>query len=165
MCRPILWIALLSLLAHSTSLGQLPQLHESTVPDSVRQMVIDFVESYYDALSDRDWERFAEHFWPGATIVTIWQPVGEASERVFPSTVAQFVERAPEGPGSREIFEERMLSARVSVEKNLATVFTRYRARFGDPGDIMEWEGTDQFALMKFGGKWRIVSLSFAADE
>lgn len=144
--------------------AQVAPFDESAVSDSVRHGVTAFVESYYDALSDRDWERFAEHFWPGATIVTIWTPVGESAERVYPSTVSQFVDRAPEGPGSREIFEERMLSSRVSLEGNLATVFARYRARFGDPGDVMEWEGTDLFSLMRFRGEWRIVSLSFAAD-
>ncbi|NIM51053.1 MAG: hypothetical protein GTO22_17690 [Gemmatimonadales bacterium] len=80
------------------------------------------------------------------------------------TTVPEFVEQAPSGPGSREIFEERMLSAEVHARADLATVFTRYRARFGDVGQVAEWEGIDSFALLKHDGEWRIVSLSFAAE-
>ncbi len=46
----------------------------------------------------------------------------------------------------------------------LATVFTRYRARCGDPGAVSEWEGTDLFGLLKHEGAWRIVSLAFASE-
>lgn len=52
----------------------------------------------------------------------------------------------------------------MSLEGNLLTVFARYRARFGDPGNVTEWEGTDLFSLSRFSGEWRIISLSFAPD-
>jgi hypothetical protein len=144
--------------------AQVASLDEPPIPDSVRTEILEFVTSYYDAFSARDWDRFADHFWPGATITTIWQPIDETAQRVHTSTVTEFIVRAPEGPGSRESFEERMSAATVYVYGSLATVFSRYRARFGDPGDIMEWEGIDSFALMRFGDEWRIVALSFAAD-
>lgn len=162
--RRTLLMCFATLLLQHVASAQVDHFEERPVPDSVRQDILGFVSAYYDALSDRDWDRFADHFWPAATIVTIWQPPGEASERVHSSTVQQFIDRAPEGPGSREIFEERMTAARVHVHGNLATVFARYHARFGDPGDIMEWDGTDSFSLMRFEGRWRIVALSFAAD-
>jgi len=37
--------------------------------------------SYYEAFSDRDWPRFAEHFWPGATLTTIWTPSSSRARR------------------------------------------------------------------------------------
>jgi hypothetical protein len=123
-----------------------------------------FLTSYYDALSDRDWPRFAAHFWPGATIGTVWQPPGEPAPRVDLQTVATFVERAPEGPGSKPIFEERMLDAEVHVRGNLALVYARYRARFGDENDVTEWEGLDAFTLLEHQGEWRITALTFASD-
>ena len=72
---------------------------------------------------------------------------------------------APQGPGSREIFEERMLAAEVHARGDLATVFARYHARFGDPGAIAEWEGIDSFSLMRHEGEWRIVALSFVSED
>jgi len=120
--------------------------------------------SYYEAFSDRDWPRFAEHFWPGATLTTIWTPPGEAAERVVATTVPEFVARAPLGPGSREIFEERMTSARITVHGGLAYAWAEYEARFGDPGEVTEWSGIDAFTLLRHDGEWKISSLAYVAD-
>jgi hypothetical protein len=97
-------------------------------------------------------------------MTTIWIPEGEAEERVVATTVPEFVEQAPSGPGSREIFEETLLSVQITVSGNLAQAWARYKARFGDPGDVMEWEGFDAFTLMKHNGAWRITSLAYVPD-
>lgn len=152
-------------LAAAPSFAQVPTLPAAAVPDSIRSEVLDFLASYYDAFSDREWGRFAEHFWEGATITTVWQPPGESGPSVVVTTVPEFVAQAPAGPGSREIFEERMLSAEVRARGNLALVYAKYRARFGDPDDVMEWEGLDAFTLLKHDGEWRIVSLAFAPEN
>lgn len=123
------------------------------------------MSAYYEALSARDWEAFADCFWPDATITTIWQPQGEAAPRVFSVTVPEFIAKAPEGPGSKPIFEERMLGATVWSHGTVAQVRANYAARFGDPDDVMEWTGIDALTLMQHGGRWRITSLAFAADE
>lgn len=133
--------------------------------DSSRSVILKELDSYYADFSARNWERFSSHFWPGATITTIWQPPGADSERVAVTPVPEFVARAPEGPGSRQIFEERLLDAQMRISGRLAQVWARYRARFGDPGDVEEWEGIDAFTLMKQRGRWKIVSLVFASDE
>lgn len=132
--------------------------------DSLELAVHGALESYYDAFSDREWDRFQDHFWPGATLTTVWTPPGETSPRVVASTVPDFVEQAPAGPGSREIFEERMVAAEITVEGDLAQAWVRYRARFGDPGDVMEWTGIDAVSLLRHEGSWRIVSLAYAQD-
>ncbi len=121
------------------------------------------LESYYAAFSDRDWPRFAEHFWPGATMATIWTPAGEDEDRVVVVSVPDFVAQTPSGPDSREIFEERMVSARIEAEGDLAQAWTEYAARFGDPGDVIEWRGLDAFTLMRHGGRWKIVSLAYVS--
>jgi hypothetical protein len=123
------------------------------------------LESYYDAFSDRDWSRFADHFWPGATLTTIWMPPGEAAERVVVTSIPAFVEQAPLGPGSREIFEERMTSARITVHGELAHAWVEYAARFGDPGEVVEWRGIDAFTLLRHGGEWKISSLVYVSDS
>lgn len=122
------------------------------------------LDRYYGDFSARDWDRFADHFWPGAILSTLWQAPGDSVPSVFVSTVPEYVARAPEGPGSQPIFEERLLEARVTVEGSLAQVWARYEARFGSPGDVMEWTGVDAFTLLRHDGRWRIVSLAYAGD-
>lgn len=134
-------------------------------PDSVRDQVIAALEQYYADFSARDWIRFRGHFWPGATLTTVWQTPGDSVPGVSVSTLDRFIELAPEGPGSREVFEERMKSVDVRAEGNLAQAWARYDARFGDPGDIREWSGTDAFTLMRHDGRWRIVSLAYSSSH
>lgn len=126
--------------------------------------VVAALHGLYDDLSDRDWEAFAEHFWDGATMTTLWQPPGERAPRVVVSTVPDFVRQAPAGPGSREIFEERMIDADVRVHGPMAHVWSRFDARFGDPGAIVEWQGIDAFTLFEHDGRWKVVSVSYVAD-
>lgn len=121
------------------------------------------LERYYADLSARNWDAFADHFWPGAELVTIWQPPGEDEERVVYTSVPDFIRSAPAGPGSREIFEERMLEVEIRIQGPLAQAWTRYTARFGDPGDVQSWEGTDAFTLLNHDGRWRITALAYAA--
>lgn len=136
----------------------------ATNPSPLELEVREMLKSYYATFSDRDWDRFQDHFWPGAIMTTIWMPPGEEVERVVATTVPEFVAQAPLGPGSKEVFEERMESASIRVDGNLAQAWARYEARFGDPGEIMEWTGIDAFSLLKHGGTWRIVSLTYAPE-
>jgi hypothetical protein len=122
------------------------------------------LQAYYRDFSARDWDAVAAHFWPGAGITTIWRPPGETAERVMVTPVPEFVRQAPEGPGSREIFEERMIEARIVTFRGLAQAWVRYHARFGDPGAVTEWEGIDAFTLLRHEGRWRIVELAFVSD-
>jgi len=133
--------------------------------DDTQADILAFLERYYDDLSARDWDAFADYFWPGATLTTVWQPAGDAAPRVVVVSVPDFVAQAPLGPDSQPIFEERMTASRVWREGSLAQAWTRYEARFGSSDSLFEWEGTDAFTLMKHEGRWRIVSLAYAADE
>jgi hypothetical protein len=130
----------------------------------VRLEVENQLRQYYADFSARDWTAFASHFWPGAIITTAWQPPGEPRVRVDVKTVPDFVARAPEGPGSKAVFSEEMLSADIRVSGGLAQAWVRYRAEFGDLGAVAEWEGTDAISLLLVDGRWKIVSLTFAAD-
>jgi len=134
-------------------------------PDTVRDQVLALVEQYYADLSARDWPRVAGYFWPAASLATPWQPPDEPADRVVIMTIEQFIEQAPLGPGSREIFEERMDSARVRGTESLAQVWAWYSARFGDPGRIETWTGIDAFTLIRHDGRWRITSVAYVNDE
>ena len=39
--------------------------------------------------------------------------------------------------------------AEVRVQGNLVQVWARYQARFGEPGNVVEWSGVDALTLMK----------------
>lgn len=138
----------------------------SPTGQAARDSVLAELRAYYRDFSARDWEAFRDHFWTDATITTIWRPEGEAKERVLVQTAAEFAEAGPQGPGSREIFEEEMTSHRADVDAaaGVATVWADYRARFGDPGEVMEWTGTDVFTLLRHDGRWRIASLVFVPE-
>jgi hypothetical protein len=129
--------------------------------DTAREEVIEAVESYYADFSARDWDRFSGHFWPSATLTTVWQKPGENAPRVVTTTVLEFVRLAPQGPDSKPIFEERMDSSDVRIAGNLAHVWAHYTARFGDSTDVATWHGIDAFTLMKHDGHWRIVALAY----
>jgi hypothetical protein len=130
-----------------------------------RGVVEQRLEDYYRDFSARDWGAFADHFWPGADITTVWQLPGEDTAGVVVTTIEEFVQQAPQGPGSREVFEEWMIGADIRLYKNLAQAWVRYGARFGDPGNIDEWEGIDAITLLKHGGTWKIVTLVFTGDD
>lgn len=129
-----------------------------------RDAVLAELRRYYEDFSARRWPAFAEHFWPGATLTTVWQPPGEPAPRVVAVTVDEFVRQAPLGPGSKPIFEERMLDAEVRGHGNLAHAWARYVARFGTPDSVATWRGIDAFTLMRHDGRWRIVALAYT-DE
>lgn len=168
--RPGAWFvaALLAVLACDQAPPEelppvLPAAEET--PDTVRDQVLAVVEQYYDDFSAREWDRFLDHFWPGATLTTPWQPPDDSVVRVIATTVEDFVAQAPLGPGSRAIFEERMDSSRVRGSAHLAQVWAWYSARFGDPGVVSAWSGVDAFTLVRHEGRWRIATLVYVSDS
>jgi hypothetical protein len=134
-------------------------------PDSVRDQVLAVVEQYYADLSAREWEYVRGHFWPGATLTTIWEPPGEPGQRVVNTTIESFIEQAPQGPGSRESFSETMTAAHVRGNTDLAQVWATYDARWADPDTVDVWSGVDAFTLLRFEGRWRISSITYVSTD
>lgn len=123
------------------------------------------LDRYYADLSARDWDAFADHFWPHATLSTVWQPPGDPAPTVMVITVPEFVAQAPLGPGSQPIFEERLLDATVVARHGLlALVWAHYEARFGAPGAVHTWRGYDAFTMLLHDGRWRIAALAYVSE-
>jgi hypothetical protein len=116
---------------------------------------------YYADLTARDWRAVRQHFWSPGVLATVWQPPGQPRAMVELVPVDTFIARAPEGPDSKPIFEERMTDVVVRSHGNLAQAWATYTARFGEPGNVATWEGIDAFTLLRHDGAWRIVSLSY----
>ena len=127
--------------------------------------VLATLESYYADMSERDWAAYANHFHPGAVLATSWPREEGGEPRVQLTTVEEFLARTSEGPDAASIFGEWMTDAEVRVEGDLAEAWVRYDAKFGEPGELMEWSGVDSFSLFREDGRWRIVSLSYVSIE
>ena len=133
-----------------------PNPDEETVRETVRR--------YYRDMSARDWPAYAAHFWPRATLTTVWEPPGEPARGVVVTTLDSFLAMTGQGPDSKPVLEERLLGQDVRVTGNLAQVWARYEARFGDSDAVQTWRGVDAFTWMKHEGAWRIVALA-SSDE
>jgi N-acyl-D-amino-acid deacylase len=94
-------------------------------------------------------------------LTTVWQAPGSPAPAIDVQTVPDFVAKAPQGPGSRPIFAERLLDAQVTVHRDLAQAWVRYEAEFGDSATMARWRGYDAITLLKNQGRWRITSLAF----
>jgi hypothetical protein len=132
--------------------------------DGEDRAVREEVAQYYRDMSARDWSAYRSHFWPGATLTTVWAPPGAAGPKVAIMTIEQFLAQTGAGPDSKPLFEERLLGQEVRVMGNLAQVWARYEARFGDSTSVATWRGIDAFTWMKHEGRWRIVALAYT-DE
>ncbi|HKJ92350.1 MAG TPA: DUF4440 domain-containing protein, partial [Longimicrobiales bacterium] len=128
-----------------------------------RRAVLARLDRYYSDLSSRAWSAFTGHFWPGATLTTVYQPADEHAPRVVTTSVPAFVAQATEQASSRTL-RERMVDADVVVMGNIAQVRAHYEAHVRGRDGTHVWRGTDAFTLMKHGGEWRIVSLAYTAN-
>ncbi|MBI4502025.1 MAG: DUF4440 domain-containing protein [Gemmatimonadetes bacterium] len=126
-----------------------------------RQELGNRVAQYYRDMSARRWTSYRDHFWPRATLTTVWQPPGEGTPRVVITSIDEFLANTAAGPDSKPTFEERLLSHDIRLAGNLAHVWASYEARFGDSASVAAWRGYDAFTWMKHGGEWRIVALAY----
>ena len=122
------------------------------------------VQQYYRDMSARDWTAYAGHFWPRATLTTVWQPAGAPAPRVVVTTIDSFLTTTGQGPDREPVFEEHLLGQEVRVTGNLAQIWARYEVRVGDSGSVRTWRGVDAFTWMKHEGAWRIVALAYTAE-
>ncbi|HEY7683739.1 MAG TPA: nuclear transport factor 2 family protein [Gemmatimonadales bacterium] len=150
--------AVLCLLA--CTVRRAPPATGSSEEDALRSAVA----RYYRDMSARDWAAYRAHFWPHATLTTVWRPPGEAARRVVVTTIDEFLAQTARGPDSKPVFEERLLGQDVRLSGSLAQVWARYETRFGDSSAVATWRGIDAFTWMKHNGSWRIVSVAYA-DE
>ncbi len=120
---------------------------------------------YYQDFSDRNWQAFATHFWEGAVMTTVWQKPGESAEDIHYTTIPEFIVKAPEGPDSQPIFEEKMVKSDIKVEGGLAQAWVFYEAKFGTEDSLYRWEGIDAITLIRFNGQWKIASIAYMSRD
>ena len=137
----------------------------STPEEQQAMSAIDaMIYSYYNTMSDRNWEAYREFFWDDATLTTIWQKPGETEPSVHVSTIGEFISGTAEGPDSQPVFEEKPVGINIQIRGDLAVAWVSYEAMFGTEDNLMEWSGTDIFTLIRHKGEWKISSLAYASD-
>jgi hypothetical protein len=119
------------------------------------------LKAYYTDMSNRDWKKYRQHFWDGATITTAWRQPADSLATVDITTIEDFIKETPRGPDSQPVFEERMKNSTIQVRGNLAEAWVDYDAKFGKEDSIAQWSGTDVFTFLRHRGEWKIVSLVF----
>ncbi len=151
-------LALLTGILAATGCRSTPRIYRD---DIAAEHVRTRIEAYYRDFSARDWNAFASHFWPGATLTTVWQAEGADRPGVVASSIPRFIEEAPLGPDSKPIFEERLRHLSLQVRGGIAFAWADYNAKFGEPGDMGYWSGVDAITLLRHEDQWKIVCITF----
>jgi hypothetical protein len=120
--------------------------------------------NYYTTMSARDWPAYKDFFSNDATLTTIWQQETDTIPKIFTNSINDFIAQTKNGPDSQPIFEEKMLSADITVKNNLAQAWVRYEAKFGSSDNLVEWKGLDLFSLIRYNDEWKIVSIVFESE-
>lgn len=124
-----------------------------------------FITDYYTVMSERDWEAYKGFFMEKARLTTIWQEPGDSQPKLFSNSISEFLEQTANGPDSQPIFEEKPIKIETKIKDNLANVWVNYEAKFGTEDELVEWKGHDLFSLLKYNGRWYIVSLTYISEE
>lgn len=127
--------------------------------------VENFIVDYYEEMSARNWSAYQGFFSEKATLTTIWQDSTEIRQQIFTNTISEFVAQTANGPDSQPIFEEKPLKIEVEIKNNIASVWVKYEAKFGNQNELLEWKGYDLFSLLKFNNKWHITSITYVSVE
>lgn len=124
------------------------------------------VRDYYQTMSDRDWEAYADFFTERAILTTVWQGPQDSLPSININSISEFLAKTGEGPDSQPIFEETPNHIEISRRgQDLASAWVHYDASFGTEEQLMNWSGYDLFSFIRYQGEWKITALTFASEE
>ena len=122
----------------------------------VRQLL----DAFYRDFAAGDWPRVADHFWPGATLVTIRSPSLGAPPTVVVLRIEDYVAR--QGAGGRAApLKLEMRTQRIETLGSIGSAVAQYDALDPSGSQSQGWQGADMFSLVLHDGQWRIASLVF----
>lgn len=135
-----------------------PPAEPSVAPQEreVRQLL----DAFYRDFAAGDWPRVADHFWPGATLVTIRSPSLGAPPTVVVLRIEDYVAR--QGAGGRAApLKLEMRTQRIETLGSIGSAVAQYDALDPSGAQSQGWRGADMFSLVLHDGQWRIASLVF----
>jgi len=122
----------------------------------VRQLL----DSFYRDFAAGEWSRVADHFWPGATLVTIRSPSLGAPPTVVVMRIEDYVAR--QGSAGRAApLKLDMRTQRIETLGSIGSAVAQYDALDPSGAQTQGWHGADMFSLVLHNGEWRIASLVF----
>lgn len=124
-----------------------------------------FITDYYSVMSQRNWNTYKTFFADKAILTTIWQEPNDLEPKVLTNSITEFLAQTENGPDSQPIFGERPIKINITRENNLANAWVYYEAEFGTEDNLIQWKGYDLFSLLKFKGKWHIISITYISDD
>ena len=118
--------------------------------------VMSVVTRLFDGMRKGDSAMVRSTFDPGARMATaLLRPTGEAVYRFDADGVDGFAQAV--GTPHDKVWDEKLWDVQVHVDRNLATVWTRYAFFLG--GEFSHC-GVDTFTLAKGAEGWRIIFLA-----
>ena len=118
--------------------------------------VMAVVTRLFDGMRKGDSAMVRSTFDPGARMATaMLRPTGEAAYRFDADGVEGFAKAV--GTPHDKVWDEKLWDVQVHVDRNLATVWTRYAFFLG--GEFSHC-GVDTFTLAKGAEGWRIIFLA-----
>jgi hypothetical protein len=135
-----------------------PPAEPSVAPQEreVRQLL----DAFYRDFAAGDWPRVADHFWPGATLVTIRSPSLGAPPTVVVLRIEDYVAR--QGAGGRAApLKLEMRTQRIETLGSIGSAVAQYDALDPSGAQSQGWRGADMFSLVLHDGQWRIAALVF----
>ncbi len=143
----------LLLLALTSTLLRAAPTESVSKPASARDQVLQVVQSFFNALAQKDGETLNVLCAPGGQIT-----VAPAPEMNRPLRRRSTEDDAESIKKNTEAWLERMWNPTVLVEGRIAVVWTPYD--FHRDGKFSH-NGTDVFTLMKLADGWKIVSAAY----
>jgi hypothetical protein len=142
------------LLAAVLTLAATPLAAQSPSPDEREVMAV--VLRLFDGMRAGDSAMVRSAFDPGARMATaVVRPTGEPAYRFDPDAVDGFAKAV--GTPHDKVWDEKLWDVKVLVDRNLATVWTRYAFFLGT--DFSHC-GVDTFTLGKGAEGWKIIFLA-----
>lgn len=147
--KPIILIFLLWHLVNTPLIAQ-----QSMLPVNDDELVKSVVIELFDGYRAGDSTRVRDSFSPNATTQTAYFDKTGKSQLSPPSSFKKFVSYV--GGGFEEVHDERIWDIEISVDNNLATVWTKYAFYLG--GEFSHC-GAENFLLIKKNNEWKIFHL------
>jgi hypothetical protein len=144
------------LLATAVLLAATPLAAQAQAPSSDERDVMAVVMKLFDGMRAGDSAMVRSTFDTAATMATaVIRPTGEAMYRFDADGVTGFANAV--GTPHDKVWDEKLWDVRVLVDRNLATVWTKYAFFLGT--DFSHC-GVDTFTLAKGAQGWRIIFLA-----
>jgi hypothetical protein len=114
------------------------------------------LDAFYRDMSAGAWDRFAEHFWPTARVIT-FQAAGRGEPpKVHGEALDEFLTSARAQPVETRPMAIERDKAEVFLAGDRAHVSSRFHMRYADDIERESWFGVDALIFLHSEGQWKV---------